>query len=482
MIRFCARTIACLLILTLLPGYAGVTSAVSDAEVPQTVTIASPPAPMPSLTSDQLSKLYEVYTIQRGDCLISIGEQFGVSWRYIAGLNGIKGPKYMIIAGQTLKIPLLPKLPGTTGNYLILCETEAQAKCLTEFAAFKTWSGFTVTVKSVEADVKPAAKADPCEAIRKYLKKMDKKLSLEYVLLIGDPHSVESRCPQHTGGVIPMRYMYGEPSNHNTIYGTWFDENQNSEAFNTPTDIYYAFDFNWDYDADGYAGERDEITESFKQAEPKLLFLLGRVPFSDTKDIGTMLNATMQYELGQKTHSDALIESIGDFSFYGEALAENLNKANIETTAICSDLEPYEFESANPSSVDYFNQEINKKYDFVYTNNDFLFELVPNEDVPIGLLFMDSPNSMMVEPWYDQVCVQDFLANGTVCASIAVTRGIGFNPNHPDPRMASLLFSNGTLCVSREFYTAMQLMIMESNVPDAYIYCYLGDPSITLKP
>ena len=481
MIRFCARTIACLLILTLLPGYAGSAAAASGTEVPQTVTIASPPASMPSLTSDQLSKLYEVYTIQRGDCLISIGEQFGVSWRYIADLNGIKGPKYMIIAGRTLKIPLLPKLPGTTGNYLILCETEAQTKYLAEFAAFKTWSGYTVTVKSVEADVKSAAKADLCEAIRNYLKKMDNKLSLEYVLLVGNPHNAESRCPQHTGGVIPMRYMYSDSSNHNAIYGTWFDTEGN-EAYNTPTDIYYAFDFNWDYDADGYGGELDEIADSVKQAEPKLLFLLGRIPFSDAKDIGTMLNATMQYELGQKAHSDALIESIGDYVYYGEALAENLDQAKIETTAICSNLDPYEFESVNPSGVDNLNQEINKKYDFAYTNNVFPFELVPDKGIPIGVLFMDSPTSMEVEPCNDIVYVQDFLVNGAISAAIATTREISYDPNHSEPRMTSLLFSGGTLCVSREFYTAMQTLIVGGNVPDAYIYCYLGDPSITLNP
>ena len=481
MIRFCTRTIVCLLILALLPSAAD--SPAATAAASQNVTFASAPTPMPSLTPGQLSKLYQEYTIKRGDCLISIGRQFGVSWRHIAALNGIPGPKYTIYTGHTLKIPLLTKLPGTTGNYLILCETEAQKQFLAEFAAFKTWSGFTVTVKSVEANVRPTANADPSEAIRQYLKKTDSKMLLEYVLLIGDPHNSESRCPQHTGGIIPMRYLYSEPANHNTKYGTWFDEkDQSNDAYNTPTDIYYAFDFNWDYDEDGYAGERNEIAESVKLARLEPLFLLGRIPFSDTKDIKTVLNATMQYELGQKPDSDALVEGIGDWEFFGDALAKNLADAGIKTTTVSSNLDPNEFESTCQQRVDYFNQEINENYDFVYIDNDIRFDMVQDKGVRIGLFFMDCPTSMRVESEFHSFQMQNYLTNGTICAAIATTREIGFNPSHPEPRMASLLFSNGSLCASREFYTAIQSMIMENNVPDAYIYCYLGDPSFMLKP
>jgi LysM repeat protein len=262
------RTIVFILILALLPGTAGAG--------------AGSPAPMSSQTSDQLSELYQIYTIKRGDCLISIGKQFGVPWRDIADLNGIHGPEDTIITGHTLKIPIVSKQQDTTGNYLILCETEAQKQCLNEFAAFKASNGFRVSIESVEADVKPAADADRSEAIRQYLKKMDRMLSLEYVLLVGEPFDEESRCPQHTGGIIPMRYMY-----HNM-------------TDNTPTDIYYVFDINWDSEGDGITGEMDEVVEIIKQAEPEPLFLLGRIPFSDTKDIETVLNATMQYEQSQK--------------------------------------------------------------------------------------------------------------------------------------------------------------------------------------
>lgn len=489
--RYCAVTILFLLILNMLPSYAIAGEALSPegtAAPVQSVTFDSPAEQMPSLTPEQRSKLYQVYTIKRGDSLISIGKQFGVNWRDIADLNGISGPKYTIITGHTLIISLLPKLSGTTGNYLILCETEAQKQSLAEFVAFKKWSGFTVTVKSVEADVKPVANTDASVAIQQYLKTMDKEMSLEYVLLIGTPYDAQSACPQHTGGIIPMRYLYSEPTNHKTNYsGGWYDyQNRDNDAYNTPTDIWYAFDFNWDYDADGYAGEADEIAKSVKHAKPEPLFLIGRIPFSDAQDIEAVLKATMHYELDKKSHSDALIGSIGEWNFYGNALAINLTKAKIVPTTIYDGgEEPLKFECTYILTGHIFSKEIAEKYDFVYTSDDFErynFYLDSETGVEIGLYFMDDTSSMMVEAECNNNHIQPFMENGEISAAIATTREVAFNPDKPSRRMASLLFSNETLCISREFYASVLSMILDNNVPEAYIYCYLGDPSMALKP
>lgn len=43
------------------------------------------------------------YTVQKGDYLIKIGNKFGVNWKSIANLNGIK-PPYIIYVGQRLRI------------------------------------------------------------------------------------------------------------------------------------------------------------------------------------------------------------------------------------------------------------------------------------------------------------------------------------------------------------------------------------------
>lgn len=48
---------------------------------------------------------YTTYKVKSGDTLSGIGAKYGVDWHRIAELNGIKGPKYIIYTGQTLKIP-----------------------------------------------------------------------------------------------------------------------------------------------------------------------------------------------------------------------------------------------------------------------------------------------------------------------------------------------------------------------------------------
>ncbi len=485
--RLCTLTIACFLILALLPGYASAGAAVSPEAAVQAVNITSPPAPMLSSAPDQPSALYLKYTVKKGDTLSSISKQFGVPWRDLATQNGIKGPRYTIKPGQILLIPvrpMLPKLPGTTGNYLILCETEEQKQCLAEFAAFKMLYGYSVTVKSVEADVKHKANADTSEEIRQYLKDMDKQMSLQYVLLVGSPYDEESACLQHSGGLIPMRYLYYNPANRDY---SWYDD-KSINVFRTPTDIYYAFDINWDFDKDGFAGEMSEVAQSVIQAKPELLFLLGRIPFSDTKDIKTVLDSTMQYELSQKSHSDALIGSFGVWAHYSDALAKNFSNVKIEAVTLYGNDgdEPCQYKSTYPLSFDNFNREVRKKYDFVYTMGDierYSNNPILGKRVQAGIYFFDSSATMKVEPSkYYRVTAQDILVDGSVCAAIATTREVGFNSSQPAPRLASRLFSNNTLNVSGEFYAAAQSSIMEGDVLEAYIYCYLGDPSITLKP
>ena len=116
------------------------------------------------------------------------------------------------------------------------------------------------------------------------------------------------------------------------------------------------------------------------------------------------------------------------------------------------------------------------------------FDPNPENGALAGIYFMDSFASMEVEPREGdtRLTAQDLLADGAVSAAIATTREVGFNPNNPAPKMPSLLFSNKTLCVSREFYAAVISTILNSsvwnNVSDAYVYCYLGDPSIELEP
>lgn len=62
-------------------------------------TADAKPVPVPQVPT------YRTYTVRPGDSLSAIGAKYGVRWQDIATLNGVKGPKYIIYAGQVLKIP-----------------------------------------------------------------------------------------------------------------------------------------------------------------------------------------------------------------------------------------------------------------------------------------------------------------------------------------------------------------------------------------
>ncbi len=49
-----------------------------------------------------------LYTVVRGDSLIKIARHFNCSFNEIAAINNLRGPKYVIRIGQTLKIPAYP--------------------------------------------------------------------------------------------------------------------------------------------------------------------------------------------------------------------------------------------------------------------------------------------------------------------------------------------------------------------------------------
>ena len=64
----------------------------------------SNPTPVETETQKSSSNTSSTYTVQKGDCLSTIGSKLGVSWKEIATANGINSP-YIIYVGQVLKIP-----------------------------------------------------------------------------------------------------------------------------------------------------------------------------------------------------------------------------------------------------------------------------------------------------------------------------------------------------------------------------------------
>lgn len=415
-----------------------------------------------------------------------------------------------------------------TKNYLILIESEAQRENVQKFKAFKESNGFTVTVKSVESDLPVNTNLEASDALKQYLNKLDEELSLDYVLFVGDPYNKERACPQNTGGIIPMKYLYFSDDNHNTRYNyDWYNYvDATQSAFNTPSDIYYAFDFNWDFDKDGFVGEYGDIQSAKSENEKlELRFLLGRIPFSDSKNIETVLDTTIAYENAQKEHSDVLIASgiigypesekfdfIADGAYYANLLSENLKEVQIKNVTLYEKdgLRPSEFECTYPLNVNNFNKEFNKSYDMTYTfghggsvmnfwdndvnNNGYCDENIasydileiPTEGLKTGFLYFDGCHTMRVETDSDRTEVkhiQDFLSKGMMSAGIATTRESTYLPTEPQKRIVNFMFQNNSVIIAQEFYISMQRLVFdEINLMDAYIYCYLGDPSLELKP
>jgi LysM repeat protein len=57
-----------------------------------------------------------IYTVQAGDSLSGIAEQFGVAWQEIAAANNISAPNYTIFPGQKLTIPVVTATPAPTAE------------------------------------------------------------------------------------------------------------------------------------------------------------------------------------------------------------------------------------------------------------------------------------------------------------------------------------------------------------------------------
>ena len=85
-------------VLTIRAGYMVVHRSGSiEAPQPQVLGAQDTPA------TDQ--KLFETYTVKKGDTVFSIGQQYNIEWTTLATLNNLE-PPFNLKPGQTLKIPM----------------------------------------------------------------------------------------------------------------------------------------------------------------------------------------------------------------------------------------------------------------------------------------------------------------------------------------------------------------------------------------
>ncbi len=414
-----------------------------------------------------------------------------------------------------------------TKNYLILIEKESQRESVEVFKVFKESKGFNVFVKSAEQDLLHIEGSDRSLELEALLDQLDKDLSLDFVLLIGDPYDRENANPQNTGGIIPMRYLYFFEDNHNTKFNyDWYDYvNPDDSAFNTPTDFTYALKMEWDYDEDGYAGEDVEMYNALSQDTMILKFLLGRIPFSDNQSISQILNQTIEYERSRKSESSALIASgilgypesiqfnnVNDGAHYGDVLSNNLLARQIENTTMFEQagVMPSIFKSTVPLNTKNFKVEIQKENDMIYTlghggsvmmfwdvdvNNDLICdEQIPSYDIfeinlngfSTGFLYFDGCHTLSIEKDTDNQGTrhfQDLMLSGFTSAGIATTRETSINPIEYNDRVVSYMFVNDSNLYAYEFYQSLNTLISkDNNYAEAYVYCYMGDPSLEIYP
>lgn len=76
------------------------------------------PAPTPE-APPTLGPDGTTYTVQPGDALSLIGEDFGIPWQLIAEANNIAPPDYVITPGQVLIIPALPQPSAGAEFYIV---------------------------------------------------------------------------------------------------------------------------------------------------------------------------------------------------------------------------------------------------------------------------------------------------------------------------------------------------------------------------
>ena len=200
---------------------------------------------------------------------------------------------------QRLKIiESINAISSETQNYLIITTQKIQSSgALSDFISFKVALESNVQVTTVDYIEQNYQGIDRAEKIRNYLKSIYSSQNIKYLLLVGDPYNPSAQTSKSTGGEVPMRYCYPDPTNHTFKGGGDFQGE-------VPTDFYYAdLTGEWDSDKDDYFGEYQQDKVDF-QAE----IAVGRIPFDDSKTIKSILTNSMNFErLPKETKNKVLL-------------------------------------------------------------------------------------------------------------------------------------------------------------------------------
>lgn len=180
-------------------------------------------------------------------------------------------------------------------DYLIITSDNiADSSGLDEFVEFKKKCGYRPNIVTVSSIQKQSIGSDLPETIRNFLIKEYSTSKIKYLLLVGDPFNSSTQTLKSTGGTVPMRYCYPDPSNH-------------SQDGAVPTDYYYAdLTGDWDFDKDGYFGEYNQDKVDFNNE-----IAVGRIPFDDPTTIHDILKKSILFELRSEDSKKKILMAAG---------------------------------------------------------------------------------------------------------------------------------------------------------------------------
>jgi hypothetical protein len=425
-------------------------------------------------------------------------------------------------------------VPGTEESskaqidYLIVIDNENLEPAIRDFYRFKQSSGYKMALVKAE-DIKVSCN-DGAEKIRNFLVSLYKSNGLKYALLVGNPYDKDKVNVQNTGGRIPMKYLYPHYDNHAAFFRPdYYDYKNNTTAFNTPTDLYYALGIDWDLDKDGFSGELGEdITKQNPLAKP--MYSVGRIPFNDAKTVKEVLSNTIEKEKGYERNGGNIkalaaaaissypenekVKNIGDGAKWSEVLKANLSQHSSKFITLYEQrgLRSSKYKADYALTSDNFSREWNKGYDFIYAfghggvsshvwaedinkngYTDYWAEVQDNTflvDTTLkarnGFLFFDGCSTGIVEDdgtIHYETQLQDLLKKGLITAGIATSREIGFYPDKEDYKLCRYFFpKDGAMKTMGEMYYDAIINSFKdgADAMNLYPHSYYGDPTMKL--
>ncbi len=266
-------------------------------------------------------------------------------------------------------------------DYLIITTSDL-TDALKNFVTFKEKEGYKVkivTTDEIAKEFNVSGLITP-KAIRGFIKKHYEQWGVKYVLLIGDLRH------------LPMMYMYPKP-------GEKRDENGLKRPVGrTPTDFFYAeLDSPVNADGDALPGEYSSDTKQMKDLYPDVF--VGRIPFSDSSTVRSVLSNDMDYELSEESFRKSALLA-GAMLYYAEegtlrqdgGLALSFADDNYLKPAHFTTFSMYEKEGTDPS---YF------KSDAPLTESNFKKQIASGK---YGLILWNahgSPTSIARKFWVD---------------------------------------------------------------------------------